>query len=150
MAVLPSRHDPSPLTLDALATRADALAEAWRPAPRPQPQDARRTIPPPRRLPPQTGLAPAAATPSSRQLALDPPSPIALILPVVIAHCDTCGCTHRTAAHYALAQYAVNAHSYRYSRAALSDCAGLPRSLRETETRVPFCASCFLDGEETL
>ncbi len=110
---------PSRLSLATVLARAGAA---------PQPHVAR----PPRHTPSAPSCAPAA-----------PQRPIALILPISILTCASCGSVTRAPATHVLAQYSVNEHSIRYSSTGVADCAGLPRQRLERPLTIPFCEECF-------
>jgi hypothetical protein len=135
MATLPAA--PAPVTLDALLTRARAVAAV--PAPR-KPR-AHVTSATPRTAvlddnnEPLLSTVPTADTGAER--------PLALVLPVSVMTC-ACGTVHRVPAGYTLAKYAANAHSFRFSRAELSDAdRALPRETREHALSISFCEECF-------
>jgi hypothetical protein len=117
----------APLSIDQLLNRARARASAPSPRKPPAPRIAEPLLDDTPNIP--------AAPPSER--------PTALVLCVSILTC-ACGTVHRVPAAYALARYEVNANSFRFSRAELDrDTVGLPRSIREVATSIPFCERCF-------
>lgn len=139
MATLPAA--PTPVSLDAILTRAKAVAAV--PAPRkPQPR-AHITSATPRNAPLGDDNRPLLAL--TDELATDTGSAraVALVLPVSVLTC-TCGAVHRVPAAYVLAKYAANAHAFHYSRAELSDAdRALPRETREHTLSITFCEECF-------